>query len=194
MGSRLNVVGELPEGGCIPAADFKSVLGGDLLSARQPTKPVVTFRNEAAHVFTSNHLISTRDHSEADRIIDQELPGIMHWALQGGERLLKQGHFSKSRVHDRLMEKWRRSSNSLDEFIHECCTSEPALYERRSHFYAAYKRWCSENTRKPHANSRVKELMEHRVGLKVRFAVLDGYDVIRGIAVNEAYKDHLTSL
>lgn len=219
-GSRLNVVGELPDSGSLPSADFKSVLGGDLLAGRQPTKSVVYFRNEAAHLFTSNHLIATRDQSEAfysrwiliefpnslllsggsidtalaERIIGQELPGIAHWALQGGLRLLKQGAFSTSKVHDRLMTKWRRSSNSIDEFIYECCDMGADLHERRSGFYAAYRAWCNESGRKPYARPKVKDLMEHRVGLAVRFAVLDGYDIIRGLAVKEAFVDRHTSL
>ena len=215
VGSRLNVVGELPEGESIPSANFKSVLGGDLVAGRQPSRPVVTFHNEAAHLFTSNHLISTRDHSEAffsrwlliefpnsllrarrpvdvgliDRIIPQELPGIAYWALQGGIRLLKQRQFSASVVHDRLMEKWRRTSNSIDEFMHECCDLDPQLKERRSMFYASYKSWCVQNNRKPFAKPRAKELMEHRVGLPVHFAMLDGYEIIRGLAVHDDYKD-----
>lgn len=218
-GSRLNVVGELPDGEPIPAASFKSVLGGDLLAGRHPTKPVFNFRNEAAHLFTSNHLISTRDHAEAffsrwilidfpnsllrtgrpvdpgllQRIIPQELPGIAHWALQGGIRLLQQDRFSASTVHDRLMQKWRRSANSIDEFIHECCELGEHLHERRSMFYAAYKDWCQESGRKPSSKQKVKDQMEHRIGLRVHFALLNGYEVIRGLAVREDYKDAMTS-
>ncbi|MBL0422380.1 hypothetical protein JI739_18675 [Ramlibacter sp. AW1] len=220
IGSRLNVVGELPEGQAIPAANLKSVLGGDLISGRQPTRPVVMFQNEAAHLFTSNHLITTKDHSEAffsrwlliefpnsllrsgrpldpglaDRIIGQEMSGIAYWALQGGVRLLQQNRFSPSSVQDRLMQKWRRSTSSVDEFIHECCTLRDDLLERRSAFYASYKAWCNENGRKPHAKGSLKEQMEHRIGLPVRFTLLDGIEIIRGIAVQEAYKDRLTAL
>ena len=64
-GSRLNVVGELPDNESIPAAMFKTVLGGDLITGRHPTHRPITFKNEAAHVFMSNHLINTRDHTEA---------------------------------------------------------------------------------------------------------------------------------
>lgn len=219
VGARLNVMGELPEGEVIPAANLKSVLGGDLLAGRQPTKPVVFFHNEAAHLFTSNHLIATRDHSEAffsrwllvefpnsllvsgrpldpglaDRIISHEMSGIAYWALQGGIRLLKQGRFSSTKAHDRLMEKWRRSTSSVDEFIHECCELREDLRERRSTFYVSYKAWCAENGRKPHSKSNVKDQMEHRVGLSVRFTKLDGIEIIRGIAVLEDYRDRLTS-
>lgn len=135
-GARLNVVGELPDDQTIPAAQFKSVIGLDQQTGRHPSGRPVVFRCEAAHVFMSNHLISTRDHSEAfysrwlilefpnsrlksglpidpevaSRIVQDELPGIANWALQGAQRLLQQGKFSASKAHDRLMEKWRRTS------------------------------------------------------------------------------------
>ena len=64
-GSRLNTVGELPDSKPIPAAAFKTVTGGDLLTGRHPTHRPFTFKNEAAHLFMSNHLIVTNDHSEA---------------------------------------------------------------------------------------------------------------------------------
>ena len=64
-GSRLNTVGELSDSKPIPAAAFKTVTGGDLLTGRHPTHRPFTFKNEAAHLFMSNHLITTNDHSEA---------------------------------------------------------------------------------------------------------------------------------
>lgn len=211
-GSRLNVVGELPDHESIPAAAFKSVTGGDLLTGRHPSHRTVTFKNEAAHLFMSNHLINTRDHSEAffsrwiiiefpnsrlrsglpidpslaDRIIEEEMPGIAHWALQGARRLLVQGKFSESIVHDRLMARWRRTSNSLEEFIHECCTaSGDNLSIRRSKFYVAYKQWCAENGRRPFAKGKVRELMEHNIALGVRLSNLDGYEIFRGITLKD---------
>lgn len=206
-GSRLNVVGELPENEAIPASSFKSVIGGDLITGRHPTHRPITFTNEAAHLFMSNHLITTKDQSEAfysrwlivgfpnsrlrsglpldpglaERIIDNELPGIAYWALEGAKRLIRQGKFSQSTAHDRLMAKWRRSTSSLDEFIHECCELWSDCTVRRSEFYAAYTAWCQESGRKPFSKSRVKELLEHNIGMGVRLAEVNGYEVFRGL-------------
>ena len=207
VGARLNVVGELPDGKPIPAAAFKTVTGGDLLSGRHPNYRPVSFKNEAAHVFMSNHFITTSDHSEAffarwllvefpnsrirlglpqdpglaDRIIGQELPGIAHWALIGAQRLLAQGKFSPSIVHDQLMGQWRRTTNSLEEFIAECCECHSNHTMRRSALYQFYKSWCLENGRKPFSKGKVKELLEHNIGLGISLASLDGYEIFRGI-------------
>ena len=206
-GARLNVVGELPENEAIPASNFKSVIGGDLITGRHPTHRPITFTNEAAHLFMSNHLITTRDQSEAffarwlivdfpnsrlrsglpldpglaERIIENELPGIAYWVLEGAARLIQNGKFSKSAAHDRLMAKWRRSTSSLDEFIHECCDLWTDNQVRRSEFYAEYSKWCGETGRKPFSKSRVKELLEHNLGMGVRLAEVNGYELFRGL-------------
>ena len=214
-GSRLNVVGELEENDPIPAAQFKTVIGGDLLTGRHPTHRPIFFVNEAAHVFLSNHLITTKDQSEAfysrwvlvefpnsrlrsglpidpdlaDHIIAAELPGIAYWALEGAKRLVAQGAFSKSSVHDRLMAKWRRNSSSLMEFIHECCELDRDAKVRRSELYVAYSDWCGETGRRKFSKARVKELLEHNVGLGVRFAEVNGHEVFRGIRLKPTGPD-----
>lgn len=206
-GKRLNVVGELPENEPIPASAFKSVIGGDLVTGRHPTHRPITFANEAAHLFMSNHTITTKDQSEAffarwkivefpnsrlksglpldenlaQRIIDNELPGIAWWGLQGAARVLRNGKFSASTAHDRLLAKWRRSTNTLEEFIHECCVLSIDCQYRRSEFYKTYADWCSETGRKPFSKGRVKDLLEHNLGMGIRLVEIDGYETFVGI-------------
>ncbi len=206
-GSRLNVVGELPDNESIPAAMFKTVLGGDLITGRHPTHRPITFTNEAAHLFMSNHFINTRDHSEAffsrwlivefpnsrlrtglpldpmlaERIIEKEMPGIAYWALAGAARLMRNGAFSTSTVHDRLMNQWRHSANSLEEFINEECVLTSDCQYRRSEFYGDYVEWCKANGRKAFAKGRVKELLEHNIGMGIRLVELNGYETFVGI-------------
>lgn len=219
-GARLNVVGELQGSKPIPSAAFKTVTGGDLLTGRHPTGRPTSFRNEAAHLFMSNHLISTTDHSEAfftrwllvtfpnsrlksgkpldpdlaDRIIKNELPGIAHWAMIGAQRLMKEGAFSISSAHKTLMEKWRRSSNSLEEFIYECCIRDSRNHIVRSGFYQEYKKWCGENGKMPFAKSKVKELLEHNIALGISWATLDGYEIFRGVSMKPGHMREVEDL
>jgi putative DNA primase/helicase len=160
----------------------------------------------------SNHLIYTQDHTEAfftrwlivefpnsrlvsgepidhdlpDRIIKNELSAIAFWALTGGMRLMENGSFSESIVHDRLMEKWRYTTNSLHEFINECCDLSTNEYELRSKFYSEYKEWCGENGRKPFAKGKVKDMLAANIGLGITHTVLDGYEIFRGVKMKKA--------
>lgn len=206
-GARLNVVGELPNGKPIPSASFKSVIAGDMITGRHPAGKPISFKNEAAHIFMSNYLIGTSDHTEAffirwlivefpnsllksgatldtglaDRIIEAELPAIAFWALKGAERLLRNGKFSSSIAHDRLMAKWRRTASSLEEFIEECCDLDKGHHIRRSDFYIAYKDWCASNGRKAYSKSNVKELLQNNIQLRITLGNSNGYELLRGV-------------
>jgi putative DNA primase/helicase len=212
-GKRLNSVGELEASKPIPSAAFKTVTGGDLLTGRRIMRDPFTFINEAAHLFMSNHLIATTDYSAAffarwliihfpnsrlksdlsidpdlaDRIIQNELAGIAYWAIEGAKRLLENGKFSSSKVHDRLMEKWRLAANSLLEFVSEECVLNSDLHERRAEFYQRYKEWCAENGRKPFAKGKAKELLEHNIGLGIRHTKLNGNEIFRGVGPKDKY-------
>jgi len=195
-GKRLNVVGELPEDRPIPAAAFKTVTGGDLLTGRNPTGRPFSFKCVTTHLFMSNHLINTADHSEAffarwviikfpnsrlvknlpldpelpDRIIASELPGIAYWALEGARRLLAQQRYSDSIAHTELMSQWRRRVNSLDEFIHECCELSEHYHVRRSDLYSAYVAWCKDGGRRPFSSQKSKTFLP--AILPIRFIIL----------------------
>jgi P4 family phage/plasmid primase-like protien len=211
---RLNVVGELPETEPIPSAAFKTVIGGDLVTGRHPTHRPITFSNEAAHLFMSNHLITTKDQSEAffarwkivefpnsrlrlrlpvdpglaQRMIDNELPGIAYWALEGAARLLSNGKLPQSSAHDRLLAKWRRSTSTLEEFIHdECDLCQDGTF-RRSEFYVAYTQWCSDNGRKPLSKGRIKEQLEHNIGMGIRLVEINGHETFRGVMSKPSIK------
>lgn len=206
-GKRLNLVGELPQSQPIPAAEFKTVTGRDQLTGRHPTGRPFLFRCEAAHIFNSNHLINTSDHSDAffsrwltlefrnsrvsagpgsidvdlaAKMISAELPGILWWALQGARRLVARGYFKTSRTHESLMARWRRRTDSLLEFLHDgdaCQFAEPQRYVRRSDVWEAYKDWCAVSGR-------------HAVGKQKFFEMLDTPKV-RALGVTvKRHKEH----
>lgn len=215
QGSRLNVAGELDQDRAIPAAVFKMITGGDTLMGRHPTGRPLKVHNEAAHVFMSNHFITTKDQSEAffarweiiefpnslrrtqvtpdphlaQRIMEAELPGIAHWALQGAIRLLRQQAFSPSQAHDRLMEEWRRRANSLFEFIHDSCEIDPGFSVRRSALYVAYTKWCQETRRTPFSKTRVLELLRNNLKLGITHRETMGHETFYGIRVKEFHPD-----
>lgn len=168
-GKYLNVVGELPEDEYIPAAAFKMVTGGDLLSGRHPGGRPFEFHNEAAHIFNSNFFPQTKDRSNAFfrrwRIVEfanpvpdadvqdnfeqellTELQGIVAWSIEGAVRLVKNGRFTESATHVRLKQKWMRGSDSVLSYLHDEEYVEfgggPGDFVTGRSLYADYKEWC----------------------------------------------------
>ena len=216
-GKRLNVVGELPDDEPIPASYFKSVTGRDTLTGRHPGHRPFTFRNGAAHVFNSNHFVYTKDHSEAfysrwlmiefrnsrigreedqivnlaQDIIDNELPQIMAWSLQGAKRLEDRRHFPTTRIQLKLMQQWRHRTSTLMEFLldrESCHLGDPeTTWCRRADFYRTYTDWCRLSNRRPLGKIKLYDELESvGVNLKVSLGVRDGYDVVRGVSFDAA--------
>lgn len=183
-GKRINLIGELPRDRPIPASDFKAIIGRDLIDARFPYGRPFSFRPCAAHFFNSNHYICTKDQHPAffdrwlivhfcntvapgdrdpdldKKIISQELPGVLWWALEGAGRLMRAGAFTRSREHEEVLEKWRNSSDSIAAFIAEKCDKTGEII--RGHLFDAYTGWCEQEERKPYGKKtffqRIEEL------------------------------------
>ncbi len=79
------------------------------------------------------------------------------------------------------MAKWRRSTNTLEEFIHDTCELVSEHPYLRADFYKDYTQWCSDNGRKPFSKGRVKELLENNIGMNIRLVQVNGYETFRGI-------------
>lgn len=212
-GKALNMVGELPDDVPIPAAAFKAVTGGDVITGRHPNHRPFNFVCHAAHIFTSNHLIFTKDHSSAfsarfilihfansrigtkdidlelaDRIIESEMPAIIAWALQGAIRLHRRGRFVETEAHQKLMGTWMRQTNSMLEFVHD---TDAVKFEARGEvyrtaFYAEYVKWCKECNRKPIGKHKLYAMMREELIEKLGLVmVFDARGVlkIRGITL-----------
>ena len=177
-GKRMNIVGETSEERPIDSATFKSVLGRDMLTARQPTHRAFSFINTAAHAFNGNYFPTTRDHGAeffsrwllmefrnsligkddkinanlAQEIIDEELPGVVARLLHGAKRLLQRGRFEPTSVHHRLMAQWQHRSSSAVEFFADTDVVRLGDFRNvettRLMVYQAYRQWCLDSGRK----------------------------------------------
>ena len=208
-GKWLNVVGELPEDKPIPSAPFKQVTGRDLVQGRHPTHRPFEFRCTAAHLFNSNHLINTRDRSSAffrrwlilqfcnvipddevdenfgDKIIAQELPQILQWAITGAARVLKRG-FTATETHRSVMRRWQVENNSVLSWL---LTSEDIELDGerqvlRSSLFLPYHQWCLDEERKPLGRRNFVKELANPVVIKetgISSKLIDGQDYIVGL-------------
>mgnify|MGYP003655255910 CR=1 FL=1 len=168
-GKQLNIVGEFPQEKPLPAAPFKLVVGGDLITGRHPHGRPFSFVCDAAQWANCNSMPYCREQSDAiylrfqtvyfahttpetkrrkdlaKDIIADELGGILHWALEGAVRLQKTERFTPSPAHEQVMSDWRNRVDSVARYL----SSEGINYLesvggecKRSDLFAFYNHWC----------------------------------------------------
>jgi putative DNA primase/helicase len=153
---------------------FKALVTGEPVQAREPygkpfslTSKVKFIINcnelpketESTEAYFRRYLIipfdvrineSERDINLAQKIINDELPGVFNWILEGLKRLIHQKKFSESEKVNNALDEFKKQSDSVALFIDE------KKYQRSSDtkmelsiLYNLYKPFCLEDRYKP---------------------------------------------
>lgn len=88
----------------------------------------------------------------ASKIIEDELPGILNWVLDGLKRLLAQGRFTKCKASDEILTRYKVESDSVQMFMEELNiikSSNEKEFHPLKDVYKAYREYCTENGYKP---------------------------------------------
>lgn len=165
LGKLLNYGSEI--GGNVPLDTFKKASSGEPLEFRKLYGDLITSKNYARLAFNANNMptlteqttgffrrfliipfeetisSSEKDPDLADKIIADELPGVMNWILDGMRRVRKNRKFSKCRKADQCLERYKQDSDSVGQFLQEegyIASAEERI--SKSEFYAIYKNFC----------------------------------------------------
>lgn len=94
--------------------------------------------------------------------LDNELPGIFNWAMDGLKRLRGSGKFTSPQQVGRETTKYRNDSDIIKGFIEECCTVGSGLKETTNGLYQAYHQWARASGYKPKGKKNFKlEMIRH---------------------------------
>lgn len=158
---------------------LKKCISGDLISAQEKYKPQFTFSPFCKMVFATNKLIEMQDTShgayrrfitipfnkkikdeEQDktltkRIIENELDGVLQFALKGLNRLAVNDSFSKSELSEELLKEFKTENNPVQIFINEYIdiTSNDEDYIASNELFSKYIDFTEENKIKPQLSS-----------------------------------------
>jgi len=148
---------------------FKQLVSGEPVEARQIYGKPQMLEDYAKLIFNCNELPITVQHKEAyfrrfiiipfdqkippdeqnpklaQEIIDNELPGIFNWVLEGLERLLEQENFTESNKVNSVLNKYRTETNSVKHFLNE--NGIKSGVEKEIHLkemYNSYKEFCKD--------------------------------------------------
>jgi len=165
-GKRLVVARETDENQYLAEATIKDLTGGDKVTARFLHQEFFDFKPAFKIWMYGNHkpLVRGTDEGIWRRIrlvpfavtippeerdprlplkLEDELSGILNWALEGCKKWRTNGLGEPKAVHEATAE-YRADMDVLAEFISECCTVAHEQFVTARDFYARYARWCEE--------------------------------------------------
>jgi putative DNA primase/helicase len=168
----------------LQAEKFKQLTSGEPIEARLPYGQPMTLTNYAKLAFNTNELPKDVEHTEAffrrfliipfdvtvpeekrnpnlaNEIIEAELSGVFNWILDGLNRLLQQGKFSKCDAAQKAVEAYRIESDSVAMFVDEYGYQKSIEnFESLKDLYPSYKNFCVDNGFRPvHSRNLAKRL------------------------------------
>jgi putative DNA primase/helicase len=171
----------------LPDGALKKLSESKLLTGQHKYKNLFSFVNRAFPILLCNNLPSLSDVSYGmrrrlqifpfdkkfskkeidpnliDRIIQNELAGVLNRVLEGWKRLSVQGRLSSSPDMQKARRAFLANSNPLMGFIEEKCVVEPGAKVSLSDFQKAYELWAEESGyTKTQAKSTIKKNLEHQ--------------------------------
>lgn len=152
----------------------KSVIAGEKVPVRRHYLPTASLRLQGKWIVMGNHVPTVTDHSAGfwrrwdlvpfgstvpererdplllEKILLNEMPAILNWALAGLQRLLTRGGFEPElpAPMSALLNSARVSSNSTQAWIQDCglrLTPGGITSTRKTRLYAHYRDWCLAN-------------------------------------------------
>jgi putative DNA primase/helicase len=148
---------------------FKMLSGGDTVSAEFKFRDRFEFKNYAKLIFSCNKVPESPDDTtaffrrwiiinfprqflEGDANTDpnllekitteEELSGIFNWALEGLERLLKNGKFSTGRSVEEIREQYIRASDPIKAFAMDCIEEKAGNIVAKDEVYKEFIEYC----------------------------------------------------
>lgn len=156
--------------GRIGTSHFKQLASGEPIEARLPYKDPIIIRNYAKLIFNINQLPNDVEHTDAffrrfqiipfdikiseekrdaklaKKIIKNDLPGVFNWALSGLNRLLAKKKFTYSSKSEKLLQSYRRESDSVAMFLDDNKYKKSIdNYTPQINLYKEYRSYCNEN-------------------------------------------------
>lgn len=191
----------------------RHISSGDPQTGKRVYYDPFSFTPQCGHVFGSNSLLNSNDHDKSfyerwlvfdfknsfsveeedvdyfDRIIEQELPQILNWFVQGAERLINRGHYELSKSHEARIAEWQVANNSVVAFLldDEAWTKGPGKETQPSPAFAAYKGWCKYVNRKALGQKNFYKLLKAYLGVENWHKNGKGTNVIQGYELKPAY-------
>lgn len=191
-GKLANIFADLSDKSLYQTGHFKLLTGGDPIGAEQKFREGFDFLNYAKLIYSCNKLPETYDQSiaffrrwliinfpnvftpdKADTKLleklttENELSGILNWALEGLKRLLSSQKFFNDIPAEEMARRYLRLSDSLEAFIQDMIEINCMEWMEKGNFYRTYVEYCKKY------NMPIKTKDKVSKDLPKRIAVID---------------------
>lgn len=96
---------------------------------------------------------------------EDELSGLLNWALDGLDRLIKQKNFSTSRTSEDIRIIWTRKSDSFKAFLMDCIIEDAEGKISKEDLRRAYHNYCKKYKLIPYGDKHVKNVLISEMGV-----------------------------
>lgn len=170
-GKLANIYPDLSDRALRSTGYFKMLSGGDTISAEYKFHDRFEFKNYAKLIFSCNKVPESPDDTTAffrrwiiinfpkqflegdpktdsnilERLTtEEELSGFFNWAVEGLERLLKNGKFSTGKSVEETREQYIRASDPVKAFAMDCIQPKAGSVVSKDEVYKAFLDYCQE--------------------------------------------------
>lgn len=174
-------------GNKIQSTNFlKSMASGEPLEARLPYKDPVIISRYAKLIFNVNNLPTTSDMTDgffrrfliipfnefiqpeerdsrlAQKIISNELSGVLNWVIGGLNRLLINKRFTKCDTMEKAIKQYQIDADTVLAFLSETDTNAGSFLTKGSDLYFNYKEYCCDCGRPAIGRSKFFQRLERQ--------------------------------
>lgn len=185
-GKLANIFADLDARALQASSMFKSITGGDAISAERKFLPAFSFKPYARLLYSANEPPPTPDSSDAffrrwlileferrfdanradRRLLEKltapaELSGLLRRGLEALPSLRERGAFSTTEATALAAERFRVDADSVAGFLGDACELDPEARTPRPRLFAAYREWCQDSNRKPLGKQRFNRRIPH---------------------------------
>jgi phage/plasmid-associated DNA primase len=123
------------------------------------------FKDEGDITEDDGNFVRVKDPNILDDLTsDEELRGLLRWALEGARRLRREGDFSYSKTTEDIRKYWFSKSDTFQAFASECLEKKPGFRINKEDLIKAYHLYCDEKNLSLVSDKNIKRIMRKEFG------------------------------
>jgi len=202
VGTLVNISGDEDFKTLVSDGLVKKLIAGDLLSVEQKYRDSFDWSPTTRLLVLANQFPATSDVTDAffrrwivipmnvqtteedkilnleERIIKEELSGILNRALYARYQLYERGRFTKSEESEKFKNQWRLEADPVRDWAQRRLVLGTGGSEYLRKLFENYNLFLSETNRKSYLRDR--EFKKRLEGMGYEFSILDGKNILRG--------------